>query len=231
MVGLWLVLVMHQTGWANAGECAQEIRQRQLFENRKFESPRQRTHRERRVHGPGGGEFAADNPHLTGPPVAKLSRAKNRGAFQQSPHRRVTPRLEPSQRDVAGKPFRLPCRREWPHRLVHPPVKFRQLPAVVIRPGPDHARPLLIREKSDAVRRQTQGRTAGANRSHEFFQRLHLRRRHVTEKFQRDVKLLRPRPANGTRRGVAPQLTLGASDFLPHVRRDGEGDEQAQERR
>jgi hypothetical protein len=27
---------------------------------------------------------------------------------------------------------------------------------------------------------------------------------------------------------VALQLALGAADFLPHVRRDGDGDEQAQ---
>ena len=69
----------------------------------------------------------------------------------------------------------------------------------------------------------------GANFGHGFFQRGNLRRRHVAEKFQRDMKLIRLRPADCARGGMPLQLSLGAGDFLPHVQRDGEGDEQAQE--
>ena len=179
---------------------------------------------------PGGCQFTTDNVHCVSPPVAKVSAAKTGGAFEQFGNGRAKPRLETSQRDVAGKSFRLLGWREGLHRLVHLPVQFAQMAARVLHASPDDARLLRAGKKSDAVCGQLHRRETVANLGHSLFQRLHLRGRHVAEKFQCDMKLLRWRPADGTRRRVPPQLALGAGDFRSHVWRDSERDEQPQER-
>ena len=73
------------------------------------------------MHRTGGSEFATDNFHSTGPPVAEVPVAKNGGTFEQFGDCAVMPRLEPAQRDVAGKSLRLLGRRKGPHRLVQLP--------------------------------------------------------------------------------------------------------------
>ena len=51
---------------------------------------------------------------------------------------------------------------------------------------------------------------------------------HVAEKLQRDMKLSGSGPTDGTRRRNTLQPALCASDFIPHLRGNGDGDEKAQ---
>jgi len=183
------------------------------------------------VRGTDGSKFAADNFRGSSQPVAKMTLAKNGGAFEQFRNRRVVSRLETSQRDVAAESLRLFRRSQPPQSFVHAPVQFRQLSAVVGCARPNHALFSLAGKKSDAASGKLQGRGCGTHCGDRIFQRSKLFRRHVAEKFQRDVKLRRLRPADCARRRVALQLALHAADFLPHVRRNGDGDEQAQKRR
>ena len=182
------------------------------------------------MHSPGGRELAPDYFHLPGPPVAKVPIAKRPGALQQRFNFCVTPRLESPQGDVPSKSFRLSCRGEWPHRFVQLPVQLHQWPVVSSGARPDHPRLLGIGEKSDAMRRKSQGRATGTHARHGLFQCLNLPRQHIAKKFQRHVKLFRSRPADGSRRSRAPQLALSPADFLPHLRWDRQRNEQAQKR-
>jgi hypothetical protein len=155
---------------------------------------------------------------------------KDSGALQQFGNRGALSRFESTQRDVAGEFSRLFCRRKREHGFLHLPVKFGQLTVAIPGTDPNYARLSFAWKKSDAASGKVHGRKTGTDGSRGLFQCINLRHRHVAKEFQRDMKLLRSRPADRARRRVALQLALRAADFLSHFRRDRDGDEQAQKR-
>jgi hypothetical protein len=110
-------------------------------------------------------------------------------------------------------------------------LQIHQVPFPVIDSHPDDAGRTRIREKADAFGAQGQRSAIPANGTGRFLQVLDAIRWNIAQEPEREMKLIRPRPAGHVALHERLQFQLEADDFIPDRLRNWNCNEQSVQRR